>query len=163
MRKSVTLGLVTAVVLAISFGPPAAGEKGHDKAKGHVMLRPDDLKWGPVPPSLPSGAQVAVLAGDPGKAGPFVIRIKLPDGYKVPAHWHPTDENVTVLHGTFLMGRGDKFNADAAESLPAGSFVRMPREVRHFAGAKGDTIIQLHSMGPFEIHYVNAEDDPRKK
>jgi anti-sigma factor ChrR (cupin superfamily) len=163
MWKSMRLGIAAAAALAIGIGAQAGDEKGHRLDKDHVMVRPDDVKWGPAPPSLPAGAKVAVLSGDPGKPGPYVIRVKLPDGYKVPPHWHPTDENVTVIEGTFMAGKGDKFNGDASEALPAGSFVKMPKEMRHFAWAKGETIIQLHGIGPFEINYVNSADDPRNK
>jgi hypothetical protein len=163
MRNFTKTVLVAALALAVGIGVRAGGEKGHGADKGHVKVRPDDLKWGPVPPSLPAGAQFAVLAGDPTTTGPFVIRAKMPDGYKVPAHWHPTDENVTVLHGTLMVGKGDKLSKSASEPLPAGSFMRMPKEMRHFAWAKGETIIQVHGMGPFAINYVNAADDPRKK
>jgi quercetin dioxygenase-like cupin family protein len=163
MLKLMRLGVAAAAGLAIWVGARANDEKGHGADMGHVKVRPDDIKWGPAPPGLPAGAQAAVLMGDPGKAAPYVIRAKLPDGYKVPPHWHPTDENVTVLKGTFLAGKGDKFNADAAESLPAGSFVCMPKGMRHFAIAKGETIIQVHGIGPFDITYVNPADDPRKK
>lgn len=165
MRKSTRLGIVTAAALALWAGAQAGDEKGksHDADKGHVLVRADAVKWGPAPPSLRAGAKAAVLVGDPSKTGPYVLRVLLSDGYKVPPHWHPTDENVTVLKGTFMMGKGDTFNADACEALPAGSFARMPKEMRHFAWAKGETIIQLHGSGPFEIHYVNAADDPRKK
>jgi hypothetical protein len=163
MLKSMRLGIVAAAALAIWTGAQAEGEKGHALDKDHVLLRPDDIKWGPAPPSLPAGAKTAVLTGDPRKAGPYVIRVKLPDGYKVPPHWHPADENVTVLGGTFMVGKGEKFDADTCEALPPGSFVRMPKTMRHFAWAKGETIIQIHAMGPFEINYVNAADDPRKK
>jgi hypothetical protein len=163
MRKSTRLGVAAAVALTIGIGARAGDEKDHGSDKDHVMVRPDDVKWGPAPPALPAGAKFAVLSGDPGKAVPFVIRAKLPDGYKVPPHWHPTDENVTVIEGTFMAGKGDKFSTDASEALPAGSFVKMPREMHHFAWAKGETIIQVHGIGPFEIHYVNAADDPRNK
>lgn len=130
----------------------------------HVMVTPDQLKWGPAPPALPPGAQMALLDGDPSKAGvPFSIRAKFPDGYKVPPHWHPTDENVTVLQGTLLMGQGEKFDPSKAHTLKVGSFTRMPKEVRHFAMAKGETVIQVHGVGPFEVTYVNASDDPRNK
>src|SRR5262249_14626957 len=105
MQKSMRLGIVAAAALALWAGAQAEGEKGHGWDKAHVLVRPDDIKWGPAPPALPAGAKAAVLAGDPGKAGPFVIRAQLPDGYKVPPHWHPTDENVTVLKGTFMMGK----------------------------------------------------------
>jgi hypothetical protein len=136
---------------------------GHAAANEHLSVRPESVQWGPAPPSLPPGAQMAVLVGDPGKAGPYVARAKLPDGYRVPPHWHPTDENVTVLQGTFLIGEGDTFDASKLESLPAGSFMHMPKTMRHFATTKGETIIQLHGAGPFEINYVKPADDPRRE
>jgi quercetin dioxygenase-like cupin family protein len=157
------LGIAAAAALALWAGAQAGGEKGHGPDKGHVLVRPDDIQWGPAPPGLPAGAKVALLAGDPGKAGPYVIRAQLPDGYKVPPHWHPEDENVTVIKGTLMVGAGDTLRVDASEALPPGSFVRMPKGMRHFAWAKGDTVIQVHGTGPFEINYVNASDDPRKK
>lgn len=160
------LALAAVLVLGLGLAPADDKDKGgHAKGEaGHVALTPHQIKWMPAPPSLPPGAQAAILSGDPSKAGvPYVIRVKLPDGYKVPPHWHPVDENVTVLHGTFLMGRGEKFDVHATTELPAGSFSRMPKETRHFAQAKGETVIQVHGIGPFEIHYVNPADDPRKK
>ena len=159
---------VAVVLLALALlGSTSPGDAnnnpgGHDDE--HVIVKPANVKWGPAPPSLPSGAQIAVLAGDPAKAGAtFTIRAKLPDGYQVPPHWHPTDENVTVIQGTFLVGRGEKFDLKTTEELPAGSFMHMPKTMRHFAAAKGETIIQVHGTGPFEVNYVNAADDPRKK
>jgi quercetin dioxygenase-like cupin family protein len=156
--------LLTGALCVLGMSGGSAQEKaGHDDAMEHVVVRPDMLKWGPGPASLPAGAKLAVLAGNPGKKGPFVMRAKLPDGYKVPAHWHPSDENVTVLKGTLLIGRGDTFDEAKTEELPAGSFMRMPRKMRHFAMAKGETILQVHGVGPFEITYVNPADDPRGK
>jgi hypothetical protein len=149
-------------MLALWTGVQGEGEKGHGE-KGHVVVKPDDIKWGPAPPALPPGGKAAILFGDPTKSGPFVARFKIPDGYKVPPHWHPTDENVTVLKGTLMVGKGEKFSKEDSEALPAGSFMRMPKEMKHFAWAKGETILQLHGMGPFEINYVDPADDPRKK
>jgi quercetin dioxygenase-like cupin family protein len=163
MMRSIKLGIAATVALALWTGTHAGGEKkGHGDDK-HIVARPDDIQWGPAPPALPAGAKAAVLVGDPTKAVPYVIRVKFPDGYKVPPHWHPTDENVTVIQGTFMVGKGDKFSADHTETLPAGSFMRMPKEMHHFAWAKGETIVQVHGVGPFEVNYVNADDDPRKK
>jgi quercetin dioxygenase-like cupin family protein len=161
------LSQTTLVLLAVAlFGGASADTSsnagGHDE--DHVIVKPANLKWGPAPPSLPSGAQVAVLVGDPTKAsGSFALRVKMPDGYQVPPHWHPTDENVTIIQGTLLVGRGEKLDLQKTEELPAGSFMRMPKTMRHFAVAKGETIIQVHGVGPFEVNYVNAGDDPRKK
>jgi hypothetical protein len=159
------LALAAAAALVIWAGARATDEKGkaHDGDGEHVLVRPDDLKWSPAPPGLPAGAKVAVLSGDPTKAAPYVLRAKLPAGYKVPPHWHPTDENVTVIMGTLMMGKGEKFSTEASQALPAGSFARMPKEMRHFAWTKGETIIQVHGIGPFAITYVNDADDPRKK
>ena len=115
-------------------------------------------------PALPPGAKVAVLSGNPTKPGElYALRLQLPDGYKIPPHWHPSDENVTVLQGAMLFGTGERFDASALKEAPSGSFTRMPKEMRHFAVARGRTVIQLHGIGPFDLNYVNPSDDPRKK
>jgi hypothetical protein len=133
------------------------------KKDGHVVLTPDQLQWGPNP-ALPPGAMASVLSGDPTKPGSvYAVRVKMGDGYKVPPHWHPTDENVTVLQGSLMIGTGDKFDAAKMEAISTGGFMRMPKGMNHFAMAKGDTIIQIHGVGPFDIHYLNPADDPRKK
>jgi quercetin dioxygenase-like cupin family protein len=130
----------------------------------HVMVTPAQVKWGAAPPSLPAGAQVAVLDGDPSQAGKaFTMRAKFPNGYRVPPHWHPTDENVVVIKGAMMLGLGEHFDQATAKVMPAGSYMLMPQGVRHFAQAKGETIIQIYGTGPFEINYVNPADDPRNK
>jgi quercetin dioxygenase-like cupin family protein len=131
-------------------------------APAHVMVTPDEVKWGPAPPSLPAGAQLAVLEGDPSKPGvAFTIRGKFPDGYKVPPHWHPTDERVTVLEGSLGVGLGTKFDPAAGRVLTVGGYAAMPKGVRHFAWAVGETVIQVSGIGPFAVNYVNKADDPR--
>jgi len=133
------------------------------KMSSHVMMTPDEMKWGPAPPSLPPGAELAVLSGDPSKAGGmFTIRAKFPAGYKVPPHWHPSDENVVVISGTMMFGAGTKFDEAAMHDYPAGSFALMPRAMRHFAMAKEESVVQIYGTGPFAINYVNSADDPRK-
>jgi len=167
VRNLMALGLC--ITLAFAFAHGGAGKDGKDaKDKGghamdeHTFVKPGDIKWGPAPPGLPAGAQTAVLTGDPGKAGsPYVIRAKLPDGYTVPPHWHPSDENVTVLKGMLIVGRGDKYDSKHETELPAGGYMRMPKEMKHYAKAKGETILQIHGTGPFDISYVNKSEDPR--
>ena len=158
--------LLLGLPLLFCFGPARSGaddEPKHADDKDHVVVTPDKIKWSPAPPALPKGAEVAVLAGDPTKKGAYALRLKLPDGFKVPPHWHPTDENVTVIKGTFNIGRGEKFDANATQEMPTGSYMRMPKGMRHFAWAKGETIVQVHGEGPFEINYVNPADDPRQR
>jgi len=132
-------------------------------APAHVVALPDKIQWGPGPPSLPPGAQAAVLDGDPTKPGLFVIRVKFPDGYRVPPHWHPTDEHVVVVSGTLMAGMGAKADEASMQALVAGSYVKMPRKMNHYVRAKGETILQITAMGPFEVTYANPQDDPRKK
>jgi quercetin dioxygenase-like cupin family protein len=141
----------------------AVGAMGAEMAVEPTFMRSSDLKWGAGPPSLPPGARLAVLQGNPAKAGPFTIRAKLPAGYKIPAHWHPTDENVTVVSGTFFMGMGDKLNPAQGKSMPAGSFISLPAKCHHFAWTTKPAIIQVHAMGPFEVTYINPADDPRNR
>jgi quercetin dioxygenase-like cupin family protein len=104
-----------------------------------------------------------VLEGDPGKAGPFTMRVLLPNRYRIPPHYHPVTEHVTVVKGAFKVGMGDKFDASAMTSLPAGTFAALEPGTRHFAESQGETILQLHGVGPWGITYVNQADDPRQR
>lgn len=125
---------------------------------------PDQIKFGPVPPALPPGAELAVLEGDPmGSSGDFTIRLKMPDGYRIPPHWHPKRENATVISGTFKVGMGDSFDASKMVVFPVGSFAYLDPSMHHYAMAVGETVVQVHGEAPFQISYVNASDDPRIK
>jgi quercetin dioxygenase-like cupin family protein len=128
-----------------------------------LTTSPAGLKWGPAPPTLPMGAQITVLSGDPSKNAPYVIRLKIPAGYQIPAHHHPTVENVTVLSGSFHAGMGDKLDQKNAATFEPGGFVSMPANMNHYAWATSETIVQVHGEGPFEVVYVNPADDPSKK
>lgn len=128
----------------------------------HVMISGSAVKWVDAPQMGP-GIQTAVLEGDPASTGTYTIRIKMPDGFKVPPHWHPADENLVVLQGDFMIGMGEKFDESALQSLGTGGFSKMPKEMRHFGMSKGETILQLYGVGPFKIIYVNPDDDPAKK
>ena len=150
-------------VLAVGVGALAAsGAAQERKADTHVMLAPAALKWGAPPPVLPKGATFVVVSGDPGQAGPYAVRLKMPAGYKIAPHWHPTDENVTVLSGIFALGMGEKFDRAGLKDLPAGGYALMPAQARHFALARTATIVQVHGAGPFALNYVNPADDPSK-
>lgn len=120
-----------------------------------------DIKWGPAPAVFPAGAQMAVLEGNPGGTGLFTVRLRFPDGYKVAPHVHPTDENVTVISGTLRLGMGDKFDTNNLTALPTGGFVTAPANMAHYALAQGETVVQVHALGPFALTYINAADMPR--
>jgi quercetin dioxygenase-like cupin family protein len=104
---------------------------------------------------------IAVLEGDPTKEGPFVFRLKLPDGYRVPPHTHPKTERVTVISGSFNIGMGERFDQEATKLMPAGTYGYWEAGMKHFVWAKGETILQFHGMGPWSIKYVDPRDDPR--
>ena len=150
--------LTAAIMLAIAW---AVGFSDHDKAMTVSLHRPDALKWQDGPPSLPAGAKFVVLEGDPAKPGPFVFRVKVPDGYRVPVHTHPKPERVTIIAGTFNIGKGDKFEADKTQPMPVGAYGIWPPGMKHFVWVKGETIVQFHGEGPWIINYVNPDDDPR--
>jgi quercetin dioxygenase-like cupin family protein len=158
--KKTTSFVLFAVGLAICSFAFALDEQPLTKAE-HVMFSGTDLKWGEAPPSLPAGAKLAVLEGDPGKAGFFTIRLQMPAGYKIPAHTHPTDEHVTIISGTCVLGMGPKYDEAAAKETPAGGYVVMPAGMQHFAGTKSGCVVQVSSTGPFQVNYVNPADDPR--
>jgi len=119
------------------------------------------LTWGPAPAVFAPGAKFAVLQGDPGKTGVYAVRLDLPDGYKIAPHYHPTDEHITVISGTFLVGMGDSIDVAKSAAVPAGGFVTAPATMHHYAVARGRTVVQVHGIGPFALTYVNSKDDPR--
>ena len=127
-----------------------------------AQVNPPGLKWGPAPPSLPRGARLAVLSGDPGKEGMFTIRLRFPAGYVVPPHSHPTDEIVTVINGQLSLGMGRNLNRRRASSLVQGGFVVAPAKMNHYAFTRTGATIQITAHGPFQVTYVNPRDDPRR-
>jgi quercetin dioxygenase-like cupin family protein len=155
--------LFAAVALAFAWDDKGSEHAGATN-KPQLVITPDKLHWGAPPPGTQRGALFALLAGNPLRdGGAFTFRVKLPDGCKIPPHSHPVDENVTVLQGTLLLGKGETFDTKVAQELPAGSFSMMPKGVPHFAQAKGETIYQVNGVGPFDMNYVSPTDDPRKK
>ncbi len=156
-RVAVTT-LAIGLALAASV-PKALAQTAH----AHTIVGPSEVKWSPGPPSIPPGAQAAVLYGDPGKEGLFALRLKLPKGYRLAPHTHPKPEIVTVISGTFRLGMGETADQSKAQPLGAGSFFAMPPGMAHFAFTDEDTVIQLNATGPWSLTYVNPADDPRKK
>lgn len=126
----------------------------------HVALTPRAVEWKP----FYDGAEIAVLSGDPTQAGsPYVIRIRHRDGLRVPPHWHPFDEQLTIISGTWVMGMGERFDLSTAQEFPAGSYLVSPKNVPHYALSKGETVVQVHGVGPFAAYFVNPEDDVFRK
>jgi hypothetical protein len=125
---------------------------------------PDQIKWGPPPPFVAPGAQLAVIEGNPmASSGDYTIRLKMPAGYKIAPHWHPLRENVTVISGDFKVGMGDKFDEKKMMTFPAGSFAYLDPDMHHYAMAATAAIVQIHGMSPVQFNYVNPMDDPSKK
>ena len=156
MRRILVCSLLCLGIIA------AAGAQDANMHR-HVLVGGSEVTWGDAPPILEKGASFAVVSGDPTKASPFVIRLKMPAGYKIAPHWHPTDEHVTVLSGTFALGMGDKFDPATMKELQPGGYGLMPAEMRHYAMAKTAATVQVHGVGPFALFYVNPADDPTKR
>jgi hypothetical protein len=152
-KKTVVVAfLISAAVLFAQSGTP------------QNAFTPNQIKWGPAPPFVSPGAQLAVLEGDPtASTGDFTIRLKMPDGYKIAPHWHPTRENVTVVSGSLKVGMGDKFDAGKMKTFAAGSFAYLDPDMHHYVMASGPTVVQVHGMSPIQFNYVNPKDDPSKK
>ena len=131
-------------------------------AAEHVIVEPNDLQWVDVP-SLPPGAKMAIIEGPLDKEGPFIARFTFPGDFKIPAHWHPNIEHITVLSGSFNLGVGDKLDATKTHAIAAGGVGIMPPKTNHFVWTKEETIVQVHGVGPWGITYVDPADDPRKK
>ena len=167
MKRVLSFFAFTLLAAPLALGQEMSHASADDKKKTRAgademgFYSPAEVKWIDGPAALPAGAKFAVLEGDPAKEGPFVIRLRLPDGFRVQPHWHPKVERVTVISGIFNLGMGEKFDQSAMRRMPAGTFGFWPAGMRHFAWAKGDTVLQLHGIGPWTITYVNPADDPR--
>jgi quercetin dioxygenase-like cupin family protein len=157
--KAIVLVTVAVVLVSAGFVPAVIAQKAH------VLSDLKDAAWGPAPPMLPAGAQIAVLAGDPMKSTAYTIRLKFPANYEIPAHSHPTDEHVVVVAGALTVGMGDKLAKGAAsnKTLSVGGFALMPAKMNHFAYTTQETTIVLYGQGPVEFKYVNPADDPRSQ
>jgi quercetin dioxygenase-like cupin family protein len=153
MRRIAMLAVATGILATTAISSAIA--QSHEEQK---MFTPQDVKWSPAPPSLPAGAEVALLYGDATKDGLFALRIKVPKGYRVPPHTHPKPEIATVLSGTVRLGMGDKDHV-----FPAGSFYATPPGMVHHFVADEDAVVQVNSTGPWGINYVDPKDDPRQK
>lgn len=162
--KKTMYGVASAAMLILSQQPVAAEDAVKPAAatiQKHIMIAPEDIKWEQCPPFLPPGGLCATIEGNPQTPNAlFTIRSKLPDNYKIPAHYHPTDEHITVISGTFKMGLGKKVDEKSMRAMAAGSFMVMPKDTPHFASTSGETIVQVHAMGPMIFTYVNPEEDP---
>jgi|SRR5262245_7048680 len=145
-----------ALALTLAFAAPSMAQATH------LEVPADKVQWGPAPPVLPTGAQLAVLEGNPAEKGAIVMRLKLPANYNIPAHWHSTTERITVLSGSFHVGMGDKLDKQQSETLDAGGFLSLPAKMHHFAWTSAPTVVQINLEGPFDLNYINPGDNPVK-
>ena len=162
MKRKLFITLSTAAILCVTgyFFATAAHPGDH----GKNAFTPDTIQWGPAPPVVAPGAQVAVVEGNPfATSGDYTVRLKMPDGYRIAPHWHPLRENVTVISGTLKVGMGDTFDTAKLAPFPAGSFAYLDPDMHHYVMASGETIVQVHGMAPMQFNYINPADDPSKK
>ena len=166
MRSNVIVVAALVAIAACSKDAPPSGANTAPNASATTASTAaspqQNVQWSPAPPMFPPGAEIAVLQGDPSKAEPFTVRLRFPNGYKIPPHTHPTTENVTVLTGTFLAGMGTQFVESAMQAFGRDEFISVPAEHPHYAMAQGLTVIQLHGVGPVAFTYINPADDPRR-
>lgn len=162
MKKYFFFAVLLVLCYHVNFAQVSSTDMQHMDSS-HKMINNNDIQWMDGPPGLPAGAKVSVLNGDPSKEGMFTLRAMLPANYKVPPHWHPSTENVTVVDGTLYMGSGEKIDEKKATMLNPGGFSSIPANSPHYVFTKKKCVIQVHAMGPFAITYINSADDPRNK
>ncbi len=155
MTRNRFVGVCWAVIALTALAVGLQGQEKKESAATHTIVRLSDLKWTPII----KGCDLAAVSGDPDAEGaPFVLRIRCADGTRIPAHWHPTDEHLTVLKGTFLMGMGETFDNTKLRTMNVGDFITVPKEMRHFAMVHGENIVQIHGVGPFKVNWVNPAE-----
>jgi hypothetical protein len=151
------VGLLCGAGLRFAIAAQTASSEKH-------TFTPDTIPYGPAPPFVAPGAQLAVLEGNPGAtSGDYTVRLKMPNGYRIAPHWHPQRENVTIISGTFKVGMGDHFDESKMGAFPAGSFAYLDPDMHHYAMASGEVVVQVHGTAPLQFNYVNPSDDPSRK
>jgi quercetin dioxygenase-like cupin family protein len=164
--RGILAALLVESVLAAALAP-AVMEEMDDEQKQTAMVsgpsRPLVVTGRRVPASpsyqaIPGGAELAVIEGNPSKAGSFTLWLRMPAGYQEPPHWQPLTETMTVLQGTLRFGVGERVDEEATREMRAGSVVIVPPRMRHFFSAKGETVIQVHGPGPLDIRPVKPAD-----
>jgi quercetin dioxygenase-like cupin family protein len=165
MRGSriITVAAILATVACSKESTATAAPSAANASVAASNAPQQEFQWGPAPAVFPPGAEFAVLEGDPSKAEPFTVRLRFPNGYKIPPHTHPTTENVTVLTGTFLAGMGIQFDESTMQALGRDGFASIPANHAHYAMARGVTVVQVHAIGPFVLTYVNPADNPAQR
>ncbi|MBS0324984.1 MAG: cupin domain-containing protein [Proteobacteria bacterium] len=149
---------VGVLVFAMSAAVPAADEPASEP----VVMNAKSIRWAAAPPSLPKGARVAVLYGNPSASGRFVMRLWLPAKYHIPLHAQPAPQQVTVISGTLYVADDATYSKKYAHAVSAGGFVFLPANAHRFMFTKGATVVEIHGAGPFEVKYVDPNDDPQK-
>lgn len=151
--------------LVLASGPAYAADQSahaaHAAQPAHKIVTSEQVNWTAGPASFQPGSQAAVLYGDPSKEGVFVMRLKLPAGFRIAPHTHPKPEILTVISGAFHIGMGTVVDPAEAQRLPAGGFFAFDPGLAHYAHVEEETVVQLSSTGPWTINYVNPADDPR--
>ena len=167
-RASLWVLLAPTLAIPVLFAQRegARQKPGQARTATHFMVAPSEVKWTAPPqgmargtPSVEAGSPLryALIEGDPLKPGvPFTIRLGCSDGYKAAPHWHPTDENIVVLGGTFALGTGDKLDPAGLRDMPTGAYGFMPRRMHHFGMCKGETDLLVYGTGPFQINWIGA-------
>jgi quercetin dioxygenase-like cupin family protein len=158
MKIFITPAVIVTLAIALSLTRLAA-QPGDSSEMG--FYTPTTVEWKTGPAAIPPGAKMAILEGDPTKESSFVVRFQFPDGYHIPPHTHPKTERVTVISGTLLLAMGENLDRSAAKTLTAGTYGFWPAGMKHAGWSQGETVIQLHGIGPWQINYVNPADDPR--
>ena len=163
MKRNFVL-LVVLMAAALWMMPGGVRGTSTVSAMEKNAFTPDSIPWGPAPPFVPAGAQLALLEGNPmASSGDYTVRLKMPVGYKIAPHWHPQRENVTVITGTFKVGMGDQFDESKMMSFPAGSFAYLDPSMHHYAMAVDEVVVQIHGQSPVQFNYINPDDDPSRK
>jgi len=157
-KNSIILGIVLTFSAVLVVAQEKETKEKSSGAAEARMLATAEMQWGEGPTSLPAGAQMIVLDGDPKQKGSFTIRLKMPAGYKIPPHTHPATERVTVISGAVHLGIGEKFDESAGRELKAGDFAVLPAGVPHFAWSPSEAVLQIHSEGPFQRKFVESKN-----
>jgi quercetin dioxygenase-like cupin family protein len=102
-----------------------------------------------------AGIRTTLIVGDPSKAGPYAIRLRVPANTRIQAHTHRDDRTAVVISGVWYFGYGPIWAEAQEKALRAGSFYTEPSGVAHFAETKAEPVeVYITGNGPSDTIFV---------
>ena len=125
------LRIASSMVLLVVSPFALGGEGAATEPALALTFKDPQLKWGPCPPFIPKGCEIAVLHGDPSKPNVDIF-FKVPGGTAIPSHTHTSAERMVLVSGELEV----TYEGQGPVKLKTGTYAYGPASKPHAAVCK---------------------------